>query len=210
MTRIAAILSVAAVALVLGGTALLVWSGRGADPCGGGTVAGGLDSIGGPFTLVNGDGATVTDADVIDGPTLIYFGYTFCPDVCPFDAARNAQVVDLLAERNIDVTPVFVTVDPARDTPDILAEYTAYMHEDMIGLTGTEEQVNKAKQAYRVYAQRRGSDDATYLMDHTVFSYLVVPHQGTLAFYRGAPGPAGGGQTAQEVADDIACQLSLV
>ena len=208
MTRLYAIAAVAAVTCLVGGTALLVWSQGGDDSCGANAVAGGLDAIGGPFELVNGAAETVTSDQVIDGPTLVYFGYTFCPDVCPFDAARNAEAVDILAQDGIDVTPVFITIDPARDTPEIVSEFAGYMHDDMIGLTGSEEQVRKAMQAYRVYGQRRGEDDATYLMDHSVFSYLVTPEDGTVAYFRGAPSPTNAGQTAQEVADGIACQLS--
>jgi protein SCO1 len=70
----------------------------------------------------------VTEADVITKPSLVYFGYTFCPDVCPFDMARNADAVDLLAERGYDVQPVFISVDPERDTPERLAEFTDFMH----------------------------------------------------------------------------------
>ncbi|QFU10132.1 SCO1/SenC [Rhodobacteraceae bacterium THAF1] len=207
MTRLAAILSAVCVVCLIAGTALIVWSRQGGDPCNVNSVAGGFDALGGPFELVNGEGETVTNTDVIDGPTLIYFGYTFCPDVCPFDAARNAEAVDLLAEQGIDVTPVFITIDPMRDTPEIVQEFTGYMHEDMIGLTGSDAQVRQAMQAYRVYGQRRGEDDATYLMDHSVFSYLVTPEDGTIAYFRGAPGAAGSGETSQEVADAIACQL---
>ena len=207
MTRLFAILASAAVLFLVAGTALVVWSNRGPNPCGGGTVAGGLDAIGGPFTLVGEDGEAVTSEEVLDEPALVYFGYTYCPDVCPFDAARNAEAVDLLAKQGFDVTPVFITVDPARDTPDVLRDYTDYMHEDMIGLTGSEAQVREATQAYRVIAQRRGEDDATYLMDHSVFSYLVLPGEGTVAFFRGAPRADGQGQTAQEVAQMAACYL---
>ena len=116
--------------------------------CRSGAVAG---DLGGPFTLVNAAGQTVTDADIVTEPVLLYFGYSFCPDICPFDVARNALAVDLLAERGIDVTPVFVSVDPARDTPETVGAYAQAMHPDMIGLTGTPEQVKAAADAFRVF-----------------------------------------------------------
>ena len=118
MTRIIAL--AAAVTLVAVIAVTWVLSMGGGDEtfaqCRGGTVAGDA-AIGGPFELVNGDGETVTDQDVITKPSLLYFGYTFCPDVCPFDVARNADAVDLLEEMGHVVTPVFITIDPNRDTP---------------------------------------------------------------------------------------------
>ena len=85
-------------------------------------IAGGAAAIGGPFELVNGKGETVTDKDVITEPTLVYFGYTFCPDVCPFDMSRNAEAVDILAERGLSVTPLFISIDPDLDTPEVVPE----------------------------------------------------------------------------------------
>ncbi|TYB90458.1 SCO family protein [Oceaniovalibus sp. ACAM 378] len=171
-------------------------------------VAGGAGAIGGPFTLVSETGETVTDVDVITKPTLVYFGYTFCPDVCPLDAARNAAAVDLLAERGYDVQPVFITIDPERDTPEVLAEWTDYMHPDMLGLTGSPEQIKAASQAYKTYfAKREGDDPAFYLMDHTVFSYLMLPEHGFVEFFRGAPNFNGEGVTEEAVAESTACFL---
>ena len=87
-------------------------------------VIGGAGTIGGPFTLINQDGETVNDKDVITEPSFVYFGYTFCPDVCPLDSARNAEAVDLLAQKGISVTPIFISIDPKRDTPEAIAEFT--------------------------------------------------------------------------------------
>lgn len=209
MIRPAALLAAGVAALLLAGTALWTWLAPGGEDfasCTGGTVTGEAQ-IGGPFTLVSETGEEVTEAQVLDRPALVYFGYTFCPDVCPFDAARNARAVDLLAERGLDVTPVFVTIDPERDTPEVLAEYTDYMHPDMLGLTGSPEQVRAAAQAYRVFYSRRGDDPETYLMDHSVFSYLMMPERGFATLFRGAPGASGEGVTAEEVADRAACYL---
>jgi protein SCO1/2 len=83
-------------------------------------VAGGSAAIGGPFELVDHKGRAVTEQDVIVEPSLIYFGYTFCPDVCPFDTVRNAEAIDLLAAKDLSATPIFISIDPERDTPEAL------------------------------------------------------------------------------------------
>ena len=121
-------------------------------------IAGGTNQIGGPFTLVDENGVTVTDQDVLTKPSLIYFGYTYCPDICPLDTARNAEAVSILEERGYDIQPVFITIDPERDTPELLKEFTDYLHPDMLGLTGTTEQVKAASQAYRTYFRKQEGD----------------------------------------------------
>ena len=110
--------------------------------------------IGGPFELVNHLGKTVTDKDVFVEPSIVYFGYTYCPDVCPFDVARNADAVDLLAQQGVNATPVFITIDPARDTVEAIADYAQNMHSKMIALTGTEPQISAASKAYKTYYKR--------------------------------------------------------
>ena len=158
----------------------------------------GAGDIGGPFTLVNAEGRTVSDADVITEPTLIYFGYTSCPDVCPVDAARNAAAVDILEEMGISATPVFITVDPARDTPEVVGEFAASMHPKMIGLTGSAEQVQAASQAYRTFSDLHDSDGQDYLVDHQSFTYLVLPGQGFVEYFRSEV-------SADEMATATAC-----
>ncbi len=202
MTRLYAGLALAAVVAALGG----MWAYTQMQPedryaqCRSSTVAGGSAAIGGPFTLIDQTGATVTDADVVTKPSLLYFGYTFCPDVCPFDNARNALAVDLLAERGLDVQPVFISVDPARDTPKVLASFADNLHEDMIALTGSEEQVRAASQAYRTYYRINESDDDFYLVDHSTFTYLVLPGEGFVEFFRREV-------SAEDMADQVACFL---
>ena len=166
--------------------------------CRGGAVATGTASIGGPFELVDETGTTVTDVDVITKPTLVYFGYTFCPDVCPLDAYRNGIAVDLLREEGFDVGSAFISVDPERDTPEVLAEFTEVMHPDMIGLTGSAEQVRAASQAYRTYYNKHDSDDEFYLVDHSTFTYLVFPEIGFVDFFRGDA-------TAEQMAERVGC-----
>lgn len=139
--------------------------------------------LGGPFTLVNTQGRTVTDKDVITEPSLIYFGYTFCPDVCPLDMQRNVEAVDILAEYGLDVQPVFISIDPERDTPEALAAYAEIMHPDLVALTGSDEQVAAASKAYKTYYQKQPSEDEFYLVNHSTQSYLVFPEEGTVQFF---------------------------
>ncbi len=198
MVRIAAIVASVAIVALIG--ALWFVTTRGASDafaaCRSGAVAG---DIGGPFTLVNGRGETVTDADVITKPSILYFGFTFCPDVCPLDMARNAVAVDILAEQGIDAQPVFISVDPARDTPEVVAEFAEFIHPDAIGLTGSEEQVAAASKAYRTYYRAQPADeDGYYLVDHSTFSYLVMPGQGFVDFIRRDASP-------EDVAKTVAC-----
>ncbi|WP_323006486.1 SCO family protein [Pseudorhodobacter sp.] len=202
MIKIYAGVAVAVVAAVLGGSAYWVYSNQGGDKfdqCRGGQVAGG--SIGGPFTLVNQKGETVTDKDVITKPTLVYFGYTFCPDVCPLDSARNAEAVDILEEMGLDVTPVFISIDPARDTPEVMAEFTSVMHPKMIGLTGSEDQVKAASKAYKTYFKKQDSGDEYYLVDHSTFTYLMMPEVGFMDFFKREATP-------DEMAQTVACFIN--
>jgi len=154
--------------------------------------------LGGPFELVNGQGETVTDKDVITEPTLIYFGYTYCPDVCPLDVDRNAAAVEVMEERGQSVTPVFITIDPARDTPQVVAEFAEVMHPKMIGLTGSDAQIKAASQAYRTYYNAHDPVDGEYLVDHSTFSYLVMPEVGFVEFFRREVPP-------EQLAEKIGC-----
>lgn len=203
MVRLAAILAGLAVIVLLGGVWYASQPNESDDKyasCRNTKIAGGADTIGGPFTLVNSAGDTVTDKDVITKPSLIYFGYTFCPDVCPLDTVRNAEAIDLLKEQGHDVTPVFISIDPKRDTPEVVGDFAANLHEDMIGLTGSEEQVKAASQAYRTYFKKQPGDDDYYLVDHSTFSYLVLPEDGFVEFFRRELSPA-------DVAERASCFL---
>ena len=199
MSRIIAPLAVVTAAVVLGGTwfATRNTSDDQFAQCRASAVAGGT-SIGGPFELVSAKGETVTDKDVITEPTMIYFGYTFCPDVCPLDTARNAEATDFLAEGGQSMTPVFISIDPNRDTPEVVGDYAFNMHEKMIGLTGSALQVKAASQAYRTYYKAHPADDEYYLVDHSTFSYLVLPKYGFVEFFRRDV-------TAEDMAKTVGC-----
>lgn len=163
---------------------IYVWQlqNRAPDPCGNTAVAG--STIGGPFELVSETGETVTDKDVITKPTLVYFGYTFCPDVCPIDTARNAYAADILAEQGIALGNVFISVDPRRDTVEVVRDFTDNFHDDMIGLTGSQEQVKAASQAYKTYYRAQDDDPDYYLVDHSTQTYLMFPETGLATFFK--------------------------
>lgn len=154
--------------------------------------------IGGPFELVTQDGERVTSDALIDGPTLIYFGYTFCPDVCPLDLQKMAHAVDVLEERGVEIKPVFITIDPERDTVEELADWADSIHPDLIALTGSPEEIKTAADAYKVYYQKAHVEGsaAGYLMDHTAFFYLMTPGRGITAMFRHEA-------TAEDLATDI-------
>ena len=178
------------------------FSSKGKDQfvnCRSSNIAGVVGSIGGPFTLIDEKGIAVTDQDVITEPSLIYFGYTFCPDVCPLDTIRNGEVVDILAQRGTSTTPIFITIDPQRDTPEVMAEYSELVHPKMIGLSGSQEQVKAASKAYRTYYKSHAKDgEEFYLVDHSTMSYLVLPEHGFVELFRRD-------QSAKKVAEKAAC-----
>ncbi len=202
MVRLYAILATVVLAIGLGAMWLLTRGG--ADDkfaqCRSSQIAGGSAAIGGPFELLNAKGETVTDKDVITEPTLVYFGYTFCPDVCPFDMSRNVDTIDLLAERGQSVTPLFISIDPDRDTPEVVGDFAFNLHERMIGLTGSPEQIKAASKAYKTYYKAQDKSDEYYLVDHSTFTYLMTPEDGFLEFFKRD-------ETAEQMADKIGCFL---
>lgn len=130
--------------------------------------------IGGPFTLVDHEGETVTQRNFRGTHMLVFFGFTHCPDVCPTKLSHIASVMDRLGPLAEEVTPVFISVDPERDTPERMADYVSNFDADIVGLTGTPEQVKRAAKAFRVYYAKVEMDSATgYLMDHSAFTYLM-------------------------------------
>ncbi|KAF0175784.1 MAG: Protein SenC [Rhodobacteraceae bacterium] len=204
MSKLYAVLSGVAVVALLGGTLGYIQMQRANDKfaeCRSSVVAGGGGDIGGPFTLVDETGKTVTDKDVLTKPSLVYFGYTFCPDVCPLDNARNAEAIDLLTAKGYEVAPVFISIDPERDTPEILRDFTDNLHEKMIGLTGTPEQVQAASRAYKTYYKKQDTGDQYYLMDHSTFTYLMLPGSGFADFFNRD-------DTPEQMADRVACFIN--
>ncbi len=146
--------------------------------------------IGGPFELVDHTGRTVTEADFEGSHLLVYFGYAYCPDVCPTELLVMGQAVDELGALGDRVQPLFVTVDPARDTVEMLAGYVPQFHPRLVGLTGTGAQVKAAAKSFRVY-YRHGEPDETgaYLVDHTSYAYFMDPEGDYLTHFHFGQGP---------------------
>jgi cytochrome oxidase Cu insertion factor (SCO1/SenC/PrrC family) len=140
------------------------------------TTTSGRALIGGSFELVDQNGKTRTDAEFRGKYMLVYFGYTQCPDICPTGLQAMAESLDALGKDAEKIQPIFITVDPARDTPKVMKDYVANFHPRLLGLTGSAAQVAKAAKAYRVYYARVGkAGDEDYTMDHSSFTYLMGP-----------------------------------
>jgi protein SCO1/2 len=153
--------------------------------------------IGGPFTLVDQNGQTVTEADYAGRWLLVYFGFTYCPDVCPTSLTRNVDAIDLLGEKGEMVTPVLISIDPQRDTPEKLKEYVNLFHPRMVGLTGTPQQTASVAKEYRVfYMKSPGNTPDTYLVDHSSLTYLIGPDGEFVEFF-------GHSTSAEEMANRI-------
>jgi protein SCO1/2 len=183
MKRLHMLALIGAVVIVLG----IAFAGRlglfaGGEP---GRPGAGMPTIGGPFTLTDQSGRTVTDRDFRGRYMLVYFGYTFCPDVCPTSLSTMATALEMVPKAvEAKIQPVFITVDPARDTVDVLKSYVANFHPRLVGLTGTEEQIKDAARKYRVYFQKADQGkDAAYLMDHSSIVYLMGPDGRFLAHF---------------------------
>lgn len=147
-------------------------------------------ALGGPFSLTDHTGRAVTEGDFAGRFLLVYFGFTYCPDVCPTELGTIAAAMDALEEQGERVTPVFVTIDPERDTPAAMADYVSRFHPRMVGLTGTPQQVAAAARAYRVfYAKVERPEMTQYLMDHSSFIYLVGPDGRVRSLFRPETAP---------------------
>jgi len=134
-------------------------------------------TVGGPFSLVDGDGKPVTDQTWRGKYLLVYFGYTYCPDVCPTTLTNVATALDKLGSKADRLQPLFITVDPKRDTPAVVKQYAAAFSPRLVGLTGSPEQIAAAAKAYRVYyaEHRTGPGPDDYSMDHSSVLYLMGP-----------------------------------
>jgi protein SCO1/2 len=151
----------------------LLWQGRPGTEASAGT---GAALIGGPFSLTDQHGRRVTEQDFAGRYMLVYFGYTFCPDFCPMSLSTMTEALGRLpAAAAAQVVPVFISVDPERDTVEQLARYAPLFHPRLVALTGTPEEVAAAAKAYRIYyAKGKGEGDA-YAVDHSTFIYLMGP-----------------------------------
>ncbi|WP_395687414.1 SCO family protein [Aestuariivirga sp.] len=137
----------------------------------------GVAMVGGPFTLTDQDGRVVTDRDFAGKYMLIFFGYTYCPDICPTELQVMTAALDSLGAQSERIQPIFISIDPARDTPEVLKAYVSNFGPRLIGLTGTPDQIAAVARNYRVYFARAGNTQSAsdYLMDHSSIIYLMGP-----------------------------------
>jgi len=167
----------------------------------GSEAIGGL-AIGGPFTLEDGAGHTVTDRDLRGRYALVYFGYTYCPDVCPTTLNEVAEALARLGSRAERLQAVFITVDPQRDTPQVVHDYAAAFSPRILGLTGTPAQIAQVAREYRVYyaPHRTGEGAGDYTVDHSSILYLMDPDGRFLA-------PIRTDESGEAMATDLAKQM---
>jgi len=158
--------------------------------------------IGGPFALIDHTGKLRTDEDFRGKLLLIYFGYSYCPDVCPTDLQQIGLALEQLGAASEAVQPLFITLDPERDTPAHLTEYVKAFHPRLLGLTGTPDEIRKVATAYKTYYVKAGNaGGADYAVDHTAFIYLIGRDGG----YRGFLPPS---TTPERLRDVIRQMLS--
>lgn len=157
-------------------------------------------SVGGPFTLTDQDGHPRSDRDFRGRFVLLYFGYTYCPDVCPTTLALMQNALGKLGAAADRVVPVFITVDPERDTPGVLKTYLAAFGPRFVGLTGTPAAIARVAHAYRVYYAKHPLPGGTYSVDHSSVIYLLGPDGKFVKAYDDANG-------AQSLADDLRKQI---
>ena len=155
--------------------------------------------IGGPFTLEDGQGRRVTDRDFRGKYMLVYFGYTFCPDVCPTTLNEVAGAMEQLGAKADQVQPIFITVDPKRDTPAVVKQYAAAFSPRLVGLTGDQASITAVAKEYRVYAatRRTGEGPDDYTVDHSSILYLMGPDGAFVA-------PIRADEPADQMAKDLA------
>lgn len=159
-------------------------------------------AIGGPFALTDTTGKRFTDKDLLGSYAVVYFGYTYCPDVCPTTLNHLAEALDRLGAKAKRIRPVFITIDPRRDTPEVMKQYVSAFSPNLIGLTGTEAEIAAVAGEFRVYyAQHRtgdGPDD--YTMDHSSVLYLIGPDGRFIA-------PLRADASAEQLAADLSSQV---
>jgi protein SCO1/2 len=139
--------------------------------------------LGGPFTLTDQNGTKRSDSEFRGKYMLVFFGYTFCPDVCPTTLAVMAAALDKMGSGADRIVPVFISVDPSRDTPEVLKAYLSAFGPRFIGLTGTEEEIAATAKAYRVYVQAHKDQGENYTVDHSGVVYLMDKSGAFLANY---------------------------
>lgn len=173
-----------ALALALGLGALELWRYRPGNLAKTVEKVTGTATVGGPFSLLNEDGVRVTDQSFPHLYQLIVFGFTFCPDVCPTELQNITEALDLLGPEARKIQPLFITIDPERDTPAVIKEYIRNFYPGLHGLTGTPEEIAGAAKAFRVYYQKVATPNpGVYMMDHSTVIYFMDPQGQLLAHF---------------------------
>lgn len=143
------------------------------------------EDFGGPFTLTDHTGKKVTEKDYNGQWRLMYFGFTFCPAICPTELAKMTKALNAVGDKANKITPLFITIDPERDTVDVMKGYVASFHPRLIGLTGTAEQIKKVAKEYKIYYAKVDDPAMTeYTMDHSSFIYFIDPDNNLRAIIR--------------------------
>jgi len=183
------------VAALAGG---LLWHQSEMVPGLGKNVITGRADVGGPFRLIDHNGKAVTEADFRGRYMLIYFGYSFCPDVCPTTLAVMAQALEKRGGKSQRIVPILITIDPERDTPQVLNDYMKAFGPSFVGLTGSDAAIKDALKKFRVYAAKKPMENGNYGVDHSSVLYLMGPDGKLVNFYDEAVSP-----------DDLAKDLRL-
>lgn len=132
--------------------------------------------VGGPFTLQNHKGEAVTEQDFAGQYKLIFFGFANCPMICPTELQKMTAAMQILGEQSDNITPIFISVDPERDTPEMLDEYVQQFHPRLVALTGTKEQLENVKDNYKVYSEKVTNEAMSgYMVNHSSFTYFMGP-----------------------------------
>lgn len=174
------------VAALVGG---LLWHESETVPGLGRTVTTGQVAVGGPFRLTDQTGKPVSDQDFRGRFMLIYFGYSFCPDVCPTTLQVMSDAIGKLGDKARRITPVFITIDPERDTPRVLKDYMNAFGPNFVGLTGSAAAIKDVEKKYRVYAEKKPLKGGSYGMDHSSVLYLMGPDGRLVTYYDEAISP---------------------
>ena len=159
-----------------------------------------IDGLGGSINLIDQNEKPFS-LEKQDTPlSLIYFGYSYCPDICPYDLERNAYVKEIMDEERLDLNLIFITLDPSRDTADRLKDFSESIHDTMIALTGSNAQIEALKEVFGVFGKSNKIDnkDQSYLVDHSTFSYLVDKNGKVLSFFNRR-------ETPEKISEKIKC-----
>ena len=159
-----------------------------------------VNELGGPIDLIDQNETTFSLKKQNASLSLLYFGYSYCPDICPYDLERNAYVKDIMDEHELDINLVFITLDPSRDTTERLKDFSEYIHTSMIALTGSTDQIDALKKAYGVFGKSNkvNNEDQSYLVDHSTFSYLVNRDGEVLSYFNRRESP-------EKISEKIKC-----